>query len=37
MDIRRENRVGEGRKGELEVPHLLARPSNVFDQKRLRG
>jgi hypothetical protein len=34
VDIRRENGVGEGKEGEVEVPHLLARPSNVFDQKR---
>jgi hypothetical protein len=33
MDIRRENRVGEGKEGEVEVPYLLTRPSNVFNQK----
>jgi hypothetical protein len=33
MDIRRENGVGEGKEGEVEVPYLLARPSNVFNHK----
>lgn len=37
VDIRRENGVAEGKEGEVEVPHLLARPSNVFDQEQLRG
>lgn len=34
-------RGGEGREGgkevEVEVPHLLATPSNVLDQKQLQG
>jgi hypothetical protein len=37
IDIRRENGIGEGKEGEVEVPHLLARPSNVFNPKQLRG
>jgi hypothetical protein len=37
VDIGRENGAGEGKEGEVEVPYLLARPSNVFDQKQLRG
>lgn len=37
VDIRRENGVAEGKEGEVEVPHLLARLSNVFDQEQLRG
>lgn len=31
VDIRREDRVAEGKEGGVEVPHLLARPSNVFN------
>jgi hypothetical protein len=37
MDIRRENGIREGKEGEIEVPYLLARPSNIFDQKQLWG
>jgi len=37
VDIRQENRAGEGREGVVEAPYLLARPSNVFDQKQLQG
>ncbi|CAL3961972.1 unnamed protein product [Diplocarpon coronariae] len=35
VDIRRENRVLDGNEGEVELSHLLARPSNFFDQTRL--
>jgi len=37
VDIRRENRVLDGKEGEVEPSHLLARPSNFFDQTRLWG
>lgn len=33
VDIERDNGMAEGKEGEVEVPHLLARPSNVFDQE----
>jgi len=37
VDIRRENRVLDGKEEEVEPSHLLARPSNFFDQTRLWG
>jgi len=37
VDIGRENWAGEEKEGEVEVPQLLTTPSNVFDQKQLRG
>tara|TARA_R110002060_G_scaffold35578_4_gene46496 strand:+ start:604 stop:714 length:111 start_codon:yes stop_codon:yes gene_type:complete len=33
VDIGRENRMLDGKEGEVEASHLLARPSNFFDQK----